>query len=268
MCFGVKDAIALAEDKSGQGGLTILGQLVHNPGVLSRLKAIGVEMRAELDQVKTPSVMITAHGISDQRRADVEASGRVVWDATCPLVRYAHRSAQQLERLGFFPVVVGQERHVEVKGLTEDLSDFRVVLTRLDVEALPEHSRFGFISQTTQPVDRLLDLVGHCRRRFPSAEVRVIDTVCQPTKHRQLAAITLAQQSDAVVVIGGRESNNTQELVSTCSRFCHKVCQVAEVEDLIPGWFAGVGTVGVTAGTSTPPVAIERIIQRLKEIAE
>jgi 4-hydroxy-3-methylbut-2-en-1-yl diphosphate reductase len=268
MCFGVKDAIRLAQGKSQVMDLTILGQLVHNRAVVRELEAAGIHSRASLEDVTTPAVMISAHGISDRRRVEVGASGRVVLDATCPLVRYAHRSALQLERLGFFPVVVGQPGHVEVKGLTEDLAEYRVVLSRLDVEALPEKCRFGFMAQTTQPVDRLLDLAAHCRRSFPHSEVRVIDTVCQPTKSRQLAAIALAQQSDAVVVVGGETSNNTRELVATCLRFCSKVCRVTEVADLVPGWFEGVRVVGITAGTSTPASSIEVILQRLREMAE
>ena len=138
-------------------------------------------------------------------------------EATCPLVRVAHRAVADLARTGYHPVVVGKRDHVEVRGLTEDLDDFDVVLSEADVFELKERPRFGVAAQTTQPIEKVRALVELIRRRFPASEVRFIDTVCQPTKQRQNAAIELAQQSDVVVVIGGAHSNNTRELVRTCA---------------------------------------------------
>ncbi len=121
---------------------------------------------------------------------------------------------------GFHPVIIGKRDHVEVRGMTEDLDEFDVVLSEADVASLRERPRFGVIAQTTQPIDRVRQLVRLIRERFPESEVRFIDTVCQPTKQRQNAAVELAQKCDVVIVIGGAHSNNTHELVKTCSRFC------------------------------------------------
>jgi 4-hydroxy-3-methylbut-2-en-1-yl diphosphate reductase len=105
------------------------------------------------------------------------------------------------------------------------------------------------------------------RRRFPNSEVRFIDTVCQPTKQRQNAAIELAQHSDVVVVIGGAHSNNTHELVKTCSRYCERVYHVQTAEDLRAEWFENAEVVGVTAGTSTPDSSIREVENWLEELA-
>jgi len=128
--------------------------------------------------------------------------------------------------------------------------------------------RFGVVAQTTQPIERVRHLVQLLRERFPRSEVRFIDTVCQPTKQRQDAAIELAQKCDAVVVIGGAHSNNTQELVQTCARFCPRVHHVQTVADLCDEWFCSTDTVGITAGTSTPDEVIAGVEQAIHDLAD
>lgn len=259
MCFGVRDAIRLAMLHAQTQPLTVLGDLVHNPVVLADLLLRGVQLEHEIAAVATPTVMITAHGASERRIAAAGARGLRVLEATCPLVRLAHTAVQRLVRDGFHPVVIGKRDHVEVRGLTEDLDDVDVVLTMEDIRQLQERPRFGVVAQTTQPVDRVRALVAAMRERFPQAEVRLIDTVCQPTKQRQHAAVELAQQSDVVVVIGGVNSNNTRELVATCAQFCAHVHHVQNEHDLRPEWFADARTVGITAGTSTPDEQVDAV---------
>jgi 4-hydroxy-3-methylbut-2-enyl diphosphate reductase len=210
--------------------------------------------------------MITAHGASEQRMSAVRARGLQVFEATCPLVRVAHQAVAKLVREGFHPVMIGKRDHVEVRGLTDDLAEFDVVLSESDVLQLKEKPRFGIAAQTTQPIEKVRHLVTLIRRRFPNSEVRFIDTVCQPTKQRQHAAVELAQQSDVVIVIGGAHSNNTHELVRTCTRHCARVYRVQTAADLQPDWLVDAQTVGITAGTSTPDSVIaevESCIQRM-----
>jgi len=259
MCFGVRDAIALAFQHSQQQPLTILGDLVHNQTVVANLRARGVQIVDAAAAVKTESVMITAHGASDKTIASVKERGLSVLEATCPLVRVAHRAVKNLVAEAYHPVVIGVRGHVEVRGLTEDLTEFDVILSEADVFELAERRRFGIAAQTTQPIDRVRHLVSLVRWRFPQSEVRFIDSVCQPTKQRQNAAIELAQQSDAVVVVGGAHSNNTRELVNTCAHFCRHVHHVQTAEDLRAEWFVGINTVGLTAGTSTPDTVIDSV---------
>ena len=151
--------------------------------------------------------------------------------------------------------------------MTEDLGEFDVVLDEDDVAKLQERPRFGVIAQTTQPVERMRRLANLIHERFPQSEVRFVDTVCQPTKQRQSAAVEIAKKSDVVVVIGGAHSNNTHELVQTCSQFCACVHHVQTAMDLRETWFAGAKTVGITAGTSTPDVVIDAIEQTLRQFA-
>ena len=259
MCFGVKDAVALALKTAEREPLTVLGDLVHNETVLAELRAKGVRFERQSANVGTQTVMVTAHGASERALNETRRLGLNVLEATCPLVHVAHRSLKKLVEKGFHPVVIGKREHVEVRGMTEDLAEFDVVLVEEEIAKLQERSRFGIISQTTQPIEKVRRLVQLIREGFPKSEVRFIDTVCQPTKQRQSAAVELAQKCDVVVVIGGAHSNNTHELVKTCSQFCPRVHHVQMADDLCAEWFCDDDTVGITAGTSTPDEVIQKV---------
>ena len=267
-CFGVRDALDLARNEASRGPLTVLGDLVHNDAVLADLRNRGVRIERQLEAVTTPQVLITAHGASERRLAEVRARGHHVIEATCPLVRHAHQTLAQLVRQGYHPVVIGQRGHVEVVGLTGDFDGCDVVLSEAEIDALTPRARFGVVSQTTQPVARVRALADYLRQRFPESEVRFRDTVCQPTKQRQTAAEDLARRSDVVVVIGGTNSNNTRELVATCRKYVSRVHHVQGADDLRPEWFGSADTVGVTAGTSTPDLVIQGVEARLRQMAE
>lgn len=257
MCFGVRDAIGLALRKSAHGPLTVLGDLVHNETVLADLRERGIQIAQNAAEAAHPEVMVTAHGASQKAIRAARAFGFAVTEATCPLVHLAHRAVARLVKEGYHPVIVGKRDHVEVRGITEDLEEYDVVLSEADIEPLRERERFGVAAQTTQPIERVRALAEALRRRFPQSEVRFIDTVCQPTKLRQNAALELAQQVDVVIVIGGAHSNNTHQLVQTCARYCSRVHHVQTADDLLESWFQPSDTVGITAGTSTPDVLID-----------
>ena len=264
MCFGVRDAIELALVNAEAGPLTVLGDLVHNPTVLSTLAASGIAVANDVAQVKTHTLMITAHGASERALADTRALGLNVVEATCPLVHVAHRAVTSLVRDGYHVVIIGRRDHVEVRGLTGDLDDFDVVLDEQDVLALQEHPRIGVAAQTTQSIEKVRHLVTSIQKRFPRSDVRFVDTVCKPTKERQDAAVELARASDVVIVIGGDTSNNTRELMKTCARYCSSVHHVQTEADLSPAWFREPYTVGITAGTSTPDEVIDRVEERIR----
>ncbi|MCC6234522.1 MAG: 4-hydroxy-3-methylbut-2-enyl diphosphate reductase [Verrucomicrobiales bacterium] len=268
MCFGVRDAIHLAQSQAESQPITVLGDLVHNETVLSDLRARGVQVERHLDAVRTSTVVITAHGASHQRLEAVRQRGFHLIEATCPLVRFAHQQLHRLVHEGFHPVIVGIRDHAEVRGLTEDLDAVDVVLNESDVDQLLPRPRFGVIAQTTQPVVRVNRLVHRLRHRFPAATVRLLDTVCMPTKQRQQAATRLALDSDVVVVIGGAHSNNTRELVETCRTGCPRVHHIQTAADLRPEWFLPSDHVGLTAGTSTPDSAIDDAEAWLRDLSE
>jgi 4-hydroxy-3-methylbut-2-enyl diphosphate reductase len=269
LCFGVRDAIAQAERLAQHAPLTILGELVHNPIVEEKLRQQGVQ-RASLDDLAsahTPQVMITAHGASERAREAWRTAGFGVADGTCPLVRHAHDQLKLLVDLGYFPIVIGKPGHVEVAGLTGDFPDAVVVEHAGDLSRIPPRARLGIISQTTQPIAQVRELVEAIRNLHPQSEVRFIDTVCQPTKSRQHALATLLDECDTIVVVGGRHSNNTLELVRAAAAAHRRVHHVQSAAEVDAGCFNGDEIVGITAGTSTLPETVAGVRKKLEAIA-
>jgi 4-hydroxy-3-methylbut-2-enyl diphosphate reductase len=267
MCFGVRDALALLEAIEAPERVTIHGELVHNPEVVERLAARGFAQTSEHTRAgatpATPEVLITAHGVSDAERARLGAAGARLIDATCPLVRRAHRAALALARQGYFVVVVGKPGHVEVEGLTGDLRACAVVPTPAQARWYPAR-RIGVVCQTTTPPELASAVFDAIARQNPQAdEVRFVDTVCRPTKERQHAVERLLDRVEAVVVVGGRNSNNTRALLERCRARGVPAWQVERAEQLDPAWFAGRRTVGLTAGTSTLDATIDAVEEAL-----
>jgi 4-hydroxy-3-methylbut-2-enyl diphosphate reductase len=270
LCFGVRDAIAKAEQLAGDAPLTILGELVHNPVVRERLESQGVR-EGRLSQstgAATHHVMITAHGASDAMRAKWIGAGHALADATCPLVKHAHSQLRHLVELGYFPIVIGKHGHVEVQGLTGDFAEACVIETTEDIGNLPARERYGVVSQTTQPVERVKALVAAIRQTHAASEVRYEDTVCQPTKNRQTALRKLIEECDTLVVVGGRNSNNTLQLVAAAISGGATVFHIERPAELEPAWFAAAKVVGITAGTSTLKESVAAVHSRIEEIAK
>ena len=269
ICFGVRDALALAEKIAYDEPLTILGQLVHNPIARKRLEDLGVKQGALDDPpgAVTHRVMITAHGSSDAARARWRESGHVVEDATCPLVRHAHGQLRRLVEEGCFPVIIGKHGHVEVEGLAGDFPGAAILETEADLAAIPEHPLYGVVSQTTQPIERARRLVVALRDSRPNSRVRFRDTVCRPTKERQEALRKLMGEVEVVIVVGGRNSNNTRELVETVRAVGLPAYHIERAEELRWEWFEGIEHAGITGGTSTLPETVAQVRRCLMEMA-
>lgn len=260
LCFGVRDALAALAQVDEPSTVTIHGELVHNPEVLAWLARRGFAQSPEhaREVPATPFVMVTAHGISERERQRLQQAGKQLLDTTCPLVKKAHTAAQQLQRDGRRVVVLGKPRHVEVRGLVEDLEAPLVVASLADVATWPD-ARLGVVAQTTTPVDLVERLLAAIRAANPHADVLYVDTVCAPTKARVDALERLLPQVDALVVVGGRDSNNTRQLVARGEAAGVPTCHVAAVRELDAAWFAGRQVVGLTAGTSTLPRTVDEV---------
>lgn len=267
MCFGVRDALRVLDAIAEPRSVTIHGELVHNGEVLAELDRRGFHRSPERERPvpDTPAVLVTAHGISEHERARLLAAGKTLLDTTCPLVHKAHAAAQELQREGRRVVVIGRRDHVEVRGIVEDLVQPIVVGGPGDVATWPD-ARLGVLSQTTTPVAFAAQVVAAVRAQNPHADVRVVDTICSPTKARIDAVTELLPRIDALVVVGGHASNNTRQLVQTAVQAGVAVLHVERPEELSPAWFAGRRVVGLTAGTSTLPGTIAAVRARLAAI--
>jgi 4-hydroxy-3-methylbut-2-enyl diphosphate reductase len=265
LCFGVRDALSLAEQTEDPQSVTIHGELVHNERVLHQLAGRGFHLTPESNRSTlpaTPRVMVTAHGISDRERGRLESAGLRLIDSTCPLVQRVHRAAKTLAAAGRLVLVIGRPGHVEVRGIIEDLPDFEVVGRAEDVRTYSS-DRLGIVCQSTTPPRLAERIVALIRERNPRADIESIDTICQPTRDRQEAVRQLLPQVDAVVVVGGSNSNNTRELAALCEADGKPAYHVQSADDLDPEWFRDCRSVGLTAGTSTLDETIESVRQAL-----
>lgn len=268
LCFGVRDALKIADSVPDPHRVTIHGELVHNHTVQKRLADRGFVATPENDRgiPATPLVLITAHGISDRERNRLQAAGKQLLDTTCPLVGKVHEAAQMLQAEGYFVIVIGRRGHVEVQGIVEDLDSYAVVCDPSDVQHWP-HARLGIVCQTTTPPRLAKEVHEEIVRQNRHAQIRFIDTVCKPTQDRQAAVQRLCQQVDAVIVVGGANSNNTRQLTEYCQQLGTPAFQVESAADLDAAWLAGCETVGLTAGTSTLDETIDEVHQRLLSLA-
>ncbi len=268
MCFGVRDALTLLRGIEAPQTVTIHGELVHNEVVLHQLRVRGFGMvtEAERDALPdTPRVLVTAHGVSDRERHRLTAAGKTLIDTTCPLVQRVHAAALKFAAAGFHLVVIGKPGHVEVRGIVEDVPSHDVVPSVAAVRTYGA-SRLGVICQSTTPPELAVSVLAEIRRRNPHAEVTYADTICRPTREHQRALAELLPQVEAVVVVGGRNSNNTVELARRVADYGLPACHVVGPGDLEGAWVTRFVRVGLTAGTSTLEETVDAVERRLEEM--
>ncbi len=266
-CWGVERALEVARKAATQapGPVNTLGPLIHNPGVIAELRQHGVGVISDPSEATEGTVILRSHGVPRQTRERLESSGLTVLDATCRFVKAAQDKAAHLKDAGYLVVILGERDHPEVLGLRSYAGDDSLVVE--SPEDLPEElpkQRIGVVVQTTQSKERLADLVAHLAPR--SRELLVYNTICSATEQRQTAAIAMAAEVDLVIVIGGRESGNTRRLAELCAAVQPRTIHVESADELRSDWFAGVTSVGITAGASTPAEQIEAVVRRIREI--
>lgn len=269
MCFGVEDALGIAHSVRGADEVSILGEIVHNSGVQQALLDRGFTQQAERDRAQLPpqpAVLVTAHGISDAYRNRLKEAGKEIIDTTCPLVVRVHKTAAHLVKHGYRLLLVGKPGHVEVLGITEDHPDTVVVPSLGAVPSEFLGARLAVLAQTTTPPSLFDEVCAEVRRLHPDSEIRVANTICQPTRERQAAIGELLPRVHAVVVVGGSNSNNTLRLVEQARSQGLPCCRVENAEEVDPAWVSELPSnarVGLTAGTSTPREAIDAVHRKL-----
>lgn len=271
-CYGVQRALDLAMAAVEDGGRACtLGPLIHNPRVVARLERHGVRAVSSLEAARDDeTVVIRSHGVTPEVKRAVERRGLPMVDATCPHVARAQKAAAALAREGMQVIVVGEAGHPEVEGLYACACEASADPVLVSVVAVPDdlperiEAPVGVVVQTTQTraaLDAVLDAL-----RERGVEPTVKDTICFATRQRQEAAAALADEADAFVVIGGRNSSNTTRLADICRVRCERTHHVESADELDPAWFEGCRTVGVTAGASTPEdqiAAVEAALAKL-----
>ncbi|HEX6507880.1 MAG TPA: 4-hydroxy-3-methylbut-2-enyl diphosphate reductase [Chloroflexota bacterium] len=268
-CFGVRDAIEIVREL-GTSGTTVytLGAIVHNPQIAEELEKIHVHVVDGIEDVPAGGIIaITAHGAPPNLEEDAEKRGLRVIDTTCPLVTRIQKTAYDLVQQRYSVLIYGDAKHKEVKGIVGWSGGKAKVITSMDdLEGWEPTRRVALISQSTSNVEKFIalsrDLVGAMVAR--GVEVRVINTICKPTKERQGAVRELASDVDVVIAVGGAASANTRKLVQAAREEGAGAYQVERSSDLRAEWFDGADRVGVTAGASTPDDVIDDVEERIR----
>ena len=270
MCFGVRDALKVLDGIEDPRDVTIHGQLVHNEVVLRQLATRGFNMAEESERQRLPqsnAVLVTAHGISNRERDRLERAGKTLIDTTCPLVKRVHETALRMQRDGCHVLLIGRSGHVEVRGIVEDLERFDVIESPAEARVYPAQ-KLAVICQTTVAPRTVTAVQAAIVAANPQAEIRFVDTTCQPTRNRQRSVEKLIPLVQSMVVVGGQNSNNTRELVDLCRQRGLKTFQVRDANDLRAEWFRGIDCVGLTAGTSTLDETIGEVRDWLRKFSE
>ncbi len=266
-CSGVRIAdLKVKRFASGGGRGAILGQVVHNERVVDEMEKLGVRTVEEIDLVKEPTIVFSAHGVPPSFHQRAKAGGLQVLDTTCKFVYDIHRESKQALTNGFHLVFIGDPKHREVIGYTNDLDPelYHIVSTIEGAEAI-EWNRYPKVKifyQTTLNADEFENVVKVIEKC--GGHVERADTICYATKENQDAARLLASdpEIDLILIIGGKKSANTKHLWEIC-RESKPAHLIQGADDLQAGWFDGVEVVGLTAGSSTPDYVIDEVEERI-----
>jgi len=265
-CYGVKRAVGMAEDCIGKSGkVHTLGPIIHNPQMVKRLSDQGISVAKDLEEIQeNTTVIIRSHGVGPEIYAEAQAKNLEIIDATCPHVKKAQQAAYQLLGEGYTVVVIGEQHHPEVKSIIEWSNNTALVVeTVTEALKLPFYDRIGVVAQTTFGGDVFQAIIAILQDKC--AELKVSRTICTATDLRQEAALALASQVDLMIVVGGKNSANTSRLKELCSDAGSIVYHIETAQELMIQDFAGVQTVGITAGASTPDYLIEEVFQKVQE---
>lgn len=263
-CFGVKRAIGIAQQNSGS---ITLGPLIHNKAEIKRLKDdFDVDVVDDPQSVhKGSKAVIRTHGIERERKKELQARGVELIDATCPFVTKPQNIVEDMSRQGYDVVIFGDKKHPEIKGVMSYGNERTFVVNCLaQLKNLPLGPKVAIVSQTTRKPSDFVSLVSYLTLHYK--EVRVFNTICNATFENQDATGDLAKEVDIMIVIGGKHSSNTKQLLSIAKNECTDSYLVESFEDLQQEWFQGKKVCGISAGASTPDWIIDNIIEKIQLI--
>ncbi len=275
-CAGVDRAISIVERalELFSPPIYVRHEVVHNRYVVQNLKDRGAIFVEELHQVPDNSIVIfSAHGVSQAVRAEAKKRGLKVFDATCPLVTKVHLQVTRASRKGVECILIGHEGHPEVEGTMGQYDNpeggVYLIESVEDVEALQvkDPDNLCFVTQTTLSVDDTLDIIAALQAKFPSIEGPRKDDICYATQNRQDAVRSLATQAKLFIVVGSKNSSNSNRLRELAEKSGTQAYLVDNATDVQAQWFAGVDRVAVTAGASAPEVLVKQVIDAITHLA-
>jgi 4-hydroxy-3-methylbut-2-enyl diphosphate reductase len=271
-CAGVDRAIAIVEQALAQFGAPIYvrHEVVHNKFVVDDLRSKGAVFVDELDDVPSgATVVFSAHGVSRAVRAEAQARGLTVFDATCPLVTKVHVEIAKMREQGREIVMIGHAGHPEVEG-TMGQCDGGVYLVESEADVarltVNDPAHLAYVTQTTLSVDDAAAVVNALKARFPAIVGPRRDDICYATQNRQDAVKVLTPAVDVVIVVGSPNSSNSNRLREVAANRGIPAYMIDRADELRPEWVAGRARVGVTAGASAPEVLVRQVVERLRAL--
>ena len=266
-CFGVRRSVSAVDGLLASGKrITTLGPVIHNPAVIEGMKARGVVVAEEKEEVEGDTVVIRAHGAPKSVHDYFLKKGMEVVDTTCPFVERIHRRVREASAQGIPVLIVGEKEHAEVVGIRGwvEGSDCFIVYSAGEIDALPPMQRACIVAQTTTPQALYDGLCAHLRERIPECEV--FGSICKATVLHQSEARELAARVDVMLVVGGRNSSNTRKLFALCSEICKRTYFIEKAEQVAGIPVTGNEIIGITAGASTPDEIIKEVVTRMSEL--
>jgi small subunit ribosomal protein S1 len=267
-CFGVNNAIKIAEDLQNSGGvINTMGPLIHNDQVVNELKEKGIGIISDIGEAPEGSkVIIRAHGVAPEIYEEAEKRNIEIIDATCPYVKKIHKLVRNMREDGCTIVIAGDRNHPEVKGVNGWCGNSALIAnTPEEADAFaPIDGKCCLVAQTTMTRERFDGIYDKLKEKCKS--VVKFDTICSATSSRQEEAERIARISDVMLVIGSRKSSNTQKLFEICSKYCKKTYLAETYGDLPPINIKEIQTLGITAGASTPERTIKEVMEKMDEL--
>jgi 4-hydroxy-3-methylbut-2-enyl diphosphate reductase len=265
-CFGVKRAIDITFDlaKKKNEGIFTYGPLIHNPQVVEELEQKGVNACSDLYSPGIKTLIIRTHGVAPGIYAETSKMGYNVIDATCPFVKKAQNYAKILSDEGYQVLIIGDRLHPEVQGLIGFSGEDVIVAN--NAENLPHLKRkVGIIVQTTQSFETFKEVV--LQVASSAREVRIYNTICDSTTQRVRETKKIAEKVDLMIIVGGKNSSNTNQLVKLSKSVCAIVHHIEIADEVEDEWFNRVETIGITGGASTPQRIIDEVEKKIREIS-
>ncbi|WEY38107.1 4-hydroxy-3-methylbut-2-enyl diphosphate reductase [Paraburkholderia sp. SUR17] len=271
-CAGVDRAIEIVERAIQIHGAPIYvrHEIVHNAYVVEDLRKKGAIFVEQLDEVPPGNTVIfSAHGVSKAVRAEAEARGLRVYDATCPLVTKVHIEVAKMRQEGLDVVMIGHKGHPEVEGTMGQVGEGMYLVEDIeDVKALPlsDASRIAFVTQTTLSVDDAAEIISALKAKYPGIREPKKQDICYATQNRQDAVKFMAPQCDVVIVVGSPNSSNSNRLREVAEKRGVPAYMVDSPDQIDPAWLAGKRRIGLTAGASAPEALAQAVIRRLNQL--
>jgi len=268
VCFGVRRALELAEKALAQGeAVCCLGPVIHNPQEVARLAQKGFRVIESLDEAAAGgTLLIRSHGLRPSIIAEAHRRGLKVVDATCPLVRRVQTLAVELQQAGYEVILAGDAAHPEVVAIQGHAPRTRLVASVEAVRTLDLAGRVALVAQTTFSTEAFRRVAAEVLKA-DFQEVRIVNTICAATVDRQRAAAELAGRVDVMLVIGGRNSANTNRLAELCAARGVTTYHVEHADEVTAEQLRGRRHVGVAAGASTPQWIIDAVCERIRQVA-